>query len=260
MRMATPRERFTERVQHYSEARVGLYNAATEAQPHARATERQLLLDLLDLEPGMAVCDTMAGGGYLADGIFASLGGRCRITCVEPSEVFARSISPRYARVVCPLDAIALADGSFERVTNLAGTHHIDRKAEFFREAHRVLASGGRFAVADVLAGSAAADFLNGAVDRWSDIGHDGTFLAHGELSRLLNDAGFVEVREAYHAYTWDFPDEDSLVQFCRSLFRMTRASLVQVHDEVSKALTLTSSSNGRHMAWSLVYACGTRA
>jgi len=250
---------FDNRAAGYSAARVREFNEANERYPRARETERRLLIDLLDLSPGLRVCDVSAGGGYLSDGIRERLAGDCRIICLENSPEFCRSVPLRYQRVLSSLRDIALRDSSVDRVACLAGLHHQMDKERFFLEAHRILQPGGRIAVGDVLVGSAAARFLNEAVDRWSDLGHDGMFLVPGQLTVLLEEAGFAEIREELQDYTWSLPDFGELVWFCKTLFRMTRAGLDEVASELRRYLSIDVDGAGAHLHWSLVYATAVR-
>lgn len=239
--------------------RGALYNRATHLCPRARATERRLLIEMLDLRPGCTVYDAPAGGGYLADGIAALPGNSARVVCVDPSPAFARGIGGRFEKVVSSLERLGVASESADRVGSLAGLHHLASKLDFLREAHRILKPGGRFAAADVRAGSAAALFLNDVVNRLSETGHDGVFLEEGELATLLRRAGFVEIIEQYHEYSWDFPDEHTLLKYFRDLFGLTKASLEEIRTEITQGLPVHIDGDGAHVTWSLVYAAGNK-
>jgi ubiquinone/menaquinone biosynthesis C-methylase UbiE len=251
---------FDRRAARYDAARIRQYNEAIERHPAARETERQILINLLELQPGNEICDVAAGGGYLADGIYERLDGECRVLCLENSAHFSESLPDRYERVLCSLSDITIATSSVDRVACLAGLHHQEDKQRFFDEAFRILREDGRIAVGDVLRGSAPARFLNEAVNRWSDLGHDGIFLEAGEPTRLMRDAGFVEVLERVHDYTWDFSDFGDLVWFCKTLFRMTKATLEDVEAALRRYIELDVQPGLARMHWSLVYASGRKA
>ncbi len=164
---------FDRRAEKYTRNRIDLYNDAIRRLPHAREKERQLVIDQLRLACGQDICDVGAGGGYLSEGIDEALNGECRISCIENSQHFLDSIPDKYEKVLSSLNRVQLADGSFDRIAALAGLHHLEHKQDFFHEAYRLLKQTGRLVVADVLADSPQARFLNGPVDQFTDIGHD---------------------------------------------------------------------------------------
>ena len=234
------------------------YNAATEYDPEARSLERRHLMDRLDVDGGMSVVDIPAGGGYLADG----LQERCpelELICLEPAEQFARGVGQRHPTVLSTLTAVPLASGSVQRVGSLAGIHHLADKSAFVAEAHRVLAPGGLFAVADVRHGSPQGAFLNDVVDRLSETGHRGMFLRDGELRGMLERAGFGEVREAVLACPWRFADRAAMARFCKLLFGLHRADEPSVQRAIEERLPVWEADGWTWMAWSLVYAVGRR-
>jgi SAM-dependent methyltransferase len=155
------------------------------------------------------------------------------------------------------LSKLDLPDASLDRVACLAGLHHQVRKLDFFREAARILRPQGRLVVADVLDGSPPAQFLNIAVDRYTELGHNGVFLQPGEVSQWMSDVGLVDIHEEYIEFTWDLPSLPALVEFCHMLFRMDRATLPQVREEIDRYLTYNVSFEGAHLHWSLIYASG---
>lgn len=225
--------------------------------PDARTSERQHLLDRLNILPGHSLCDIPAGGGYVADGIEPALYDSLNLICIEPSFIFAKGLNERYPSIVGTFNKTPLADSSIDRVSSLAGIHHLLNKQTFFNEVARVLKQQGTFAVADVQVDTAPALFLNDAVDRLTETGHEGEFLEPGELTQRLGNAGFVGITEELINFTWDFPDEETLVRFCHQLFCMSKATHEQVKQEIESALTIISNRGGAKLEWSLVYASG---
>lgn len=238
------------------EKRGGSYNAAHALAPAARERERALLLERLDLAPGVRVLDVPAGGGYVADGLRA-IEPRAHVLCVEPAAQFAAGIRSDFWRARARVDQLPLAAGSIDRVASLAGMHHLDDRAAFLAECRRVLRRGGSLALADAAQSTAVAAFLDGPVDHFSETGHAGRYFARGEAAALLAAAGFSSVREEHLSYCWSFPDLDTLVRFCRTIFGLVRADLASVESALRAHFDLQVDASGARLPWSLTYASG---
>ena len=236
-----------------------LYNKATDMYPRARDAERSALLDLLQAETGQVVLDVPAGGGFVAEGLRASVGDGLKIICVEPSVQFAAVIDPGLEVRHDSLDRLKLADHSIDGIASLAGLHHFPDKMPVFREWARVLRSDGRCAVADVECDTGVACFLNGFVDANTPGGHDGLFFQPGELTTGLREAGFKSVHEESKTVPWCFPDEPAMVRFCHSLFGLTRTTEEEVHRALRESFSIVHAGNCVQMHWELRYAIAIR-
>ena len=80
-------------------------------------------------------------------------------------------------------------------------------------------------------------------------------FLAPGELTRDLEEAGFGEAQENYRQYTWKFPDRAFMAQFCSDLFRLSSATQAEVLSALETTLEITEELGKINMGWSLIYA-----
>jgi SAM-dependent methyltransferase len=241
------------------EARGDLYNDAALIAPRARHGERQILIDLLRVEPHHIVIDAPAGGGYLAEGIRDLVREPRQIVCVEPSRKFAAAIDGAFTSHISPLDDMPLRSGTVDRVGSLAGLHHLADKAWFVQEAYRVLRPGGLIVVGDVLERTPVAGFLNGPVDLYTTTGHRGAFLREAECGGLLAAAGFVVKSEEHRRCDWEFESVDQLVRYCRTLFGMVKATEHQVREAVAQFLPLETSAASIRLPWSLVYGVGVK-
>ena len=131
-----------------------LYNKATELCPNAREKERYHLISRLKLSGDLLLCDIPAGGGYVADGVQSLFSDRITVICLEPSIIFAKGLIHKHPSIIARAESIPLSDGSVDRVSSLAGLHHLPDKQIFFEESARILKSDGRIVVADVQANS----------------------------------------------------------------------------------------------------------
>jgi SAM-dependent methyltransferase len=228
--------------------------------PHARDAEREALLDMVSLRPGMRVADIQAAGGYLSQGVFERLGGNVECLCVEPVPELNRRLDPAFTRIADPIDRIAsIADGSVDVVLGLAGLHHSPSKAGTVRECFRILRPGGELALCDVILGSPVARWLNEYVDRHNPAGHRGDFISPGEVTGLLASAGFTDVAESVLAVPWVFPKEADMARFFKGLFGLV-PQVDEIRTAVGDYLSCGTAADSFRVHWALIYAYGRKA
>jgi len=223
-----------------------------ELVPRARERELQLAVEAARIVPGDVVCDAPAGGGYLRGYLPGDIG---RYLAVETAPDFIGHcpLGDGDRVIQSPLHAIDLEDHSIDVCINLAGSHHLENKGSFFREAARILKPGGRLVLADVESGTDVDRFLNGFVDAHNSMGHTGVFLS-GATAGEIAACGFDIVRDTVLSFPWVFPDRGAVGVFCKLLFGLDRAEPVEVITGVEEILGLNDAPGAVNMDWSLRY------
>jgi SAM-dependent methyltransferase len=242
-----------------------MYELSDPLSPLARAEERQIMLDLLDVQPHHVVVDVPAWTGYLAEGITNIVDPK-QIMCVEASPRFAAGISPRFDARCTSQITIPMANAHADRLGSLVGMHHLPDKLAFIRECTRVVKPGGRLAFSEVVVDSPVAEFLNGPVHRYTTNGHKGAFVKPGELYDLLWAAGCNSITERVCHLFWVFSSLDELARFARGLLGLARATEAQTLTAIREyfELAITVQPDGTitqvKLPWSLAYVVGVRS
>ena len=182
--------------------RLHVEDLAALDQFHALGLPATLALaELAEVEPGERVLDLGAGISGPARALAARFGAR--VVAVEPTARFRRLAAELNAATGLE-DAIELVDahghalpfpdGSFDLVWTQAVLANVADLAPFAAEAHRVLAPGGRWALADTVAGPGGE--LRFPVP-WADGPAESHLLAPEALREALERPGFA-------AEVWD--------------------------------------------------------
>jgi len=230
--------------------RASPYEEAMAAQPRARDAEFQLAVG--GIQGGLndpVVLDMPSGGGYLNRHLPQAMD----VVSLDPSFTFSALAAHNGVCSITQgrMERLPFRDGSFDVIISLAGLHHQPELGEVFAEARRVLdKENGQMIVCEVEKGTPPARFLNGFVDRHNVRGHEGRFV-DGETHQVLSGAGFRIQHSAYYRYTWNFPNESAMVEFCRKLFGLN-ATDQQIRTELRGTLGVDDSDEGCHLQWGL--------
>jgi ubiquinone/menaquinone biosynthesis C-methylase UbiE len=115
-----------------------------------------LVLEALELGPGMVVADIGAGTGYFSVRLARAVpDGQVIATDIEPdmirylTERAAREQLPNLRAVRTPPSDPELAAGSVDRILVVDVWHHLDDRAGYARALARALRPGGKLAIVD---------------------------------------------------------------------------------------------------------------
>jgi SAM-dependent methyltransferase len=238
------------------DARGRHYNLANRRFPLARSEEAATILEHLELSrtDRRPWLDLAAGGGYLAERARAGNVGGPTVACDESFSFLAES-QVYQMRTVGFFEGLPFASGSFAGAGCLAALHHEEEPHVLVREMIRVTAPGSRLAVGDVAAGSPAASFLNGFVDRHTETGHVGRFYSAKSLADFFRSAGGHAIRSEEVDLAWRFQSAGDAEEFCRELFGLNAATSSGDLRSGLESLGLRRMGNDYGIPWRMVFA-----
>jgi SAM-dependent methyltransferase len=240
------------------DARGAHYNLANRQFPEARAEEAHALLAHLSLSSGATWLDLGAGGGFLAER--AALEGHAgpAVGCDE-SMAFLAGASAYALRTIASFRRLPYPDGAFAAAASLAAMYHAEEPGRVPSEMLRVTSRGGRVAVGDVAAGSSAARFLNGFLDRHTTSGHAGRFYEAEAWAGMLTRAGGSQVRAETVELHWRFSGTGDARAFARELFGLVPETTDAELDSALAELELCGDEGGWRLPWKMVFASAER-
>jgi arsenite methyltransferase len=195
--------------------------------------QRRVTRAALALKPGERVLDLGCGPGYLAAEMAAEVGSGGSVHAVDVSESMLELAKRRErSDQAAPIEfgtadatSLPFEDGSFDVVTCTQAYEYVAEIETALREAHRVLAAGGRLLVVDtdwdsIVWRTSDEERTTRILRAWDE------HLAHRDLPRrlpqLLRDAGFELAHSevvpllniGYHTNTYSAPIADMIARF----------------------------------------------
>lgn len=157
----------------------------------------------------------------------------------------------------CAETQFDLDTASVDKAVCLAALHHVEDKLGFFRELRRCLVTGGSLLIADVMANTKEARFLNGFVNQWNSLGHDGDFMIAERDAELLKAAKFSSIN-LVKDYSWGFESEQQCHEFLRYLFALDKHPSKDFLTREINTLGAIKADSTFLLSWSLGFMVAT--
>lgn len=222
--------------------RATSYLHALKTYPQALAKEFQTAVDMCDLQSDDKLLLIPCSCEHIQPWLPST------VQCYEYET--NKELATITKKPYCQFQSVPLPDASITRALSLATLHHLteEERRDFYKELRRLLRPGGKFILGDVIRGSPQDKWLNIFVNAFNSYGHQGRFFTE-EDAKLLQEAGFhVEVR--YAEYSWDFTSMDEMIEFCRRLFHLDRASYASIKEGLQSHFDTTQNT----IPWKLIY------
>ena len=229
--------------------RGDLYHKAMTKFPMARIEEFAPLINLLEINKDDTVADIPSGGGYLRNYIDQDL----TVYSIDSSQKFLKRQTTVSRTICAEISDIPLQSAFFNKIFSLAGIHYLVDKTPFFREAYRLLESGGIFGLADVESGSPVDPFLNVFVDEYNSMGHKGLFL-DGSTIDELKLCNFDIVSADSIPCTWLFENKSEAIDFFKLLFCLDQANNRDIEGGINDYLGYQRVDGYFRVNWELFY------
>jgi ubiquinone/menaquinone biosynthesis C-methylase UbiE len=222
------------------------------SKPHAAGKSLERLIALTSPQKNWHALDVATGGGHVAYA-FAPHVARVWATDItqemldmvkgEAAKRGLTNVRTAYAKA----EALPFEDKSLDLVTCRIAPHHFDSIPEFLAEVHRVLKSGGVFALVDnVVPAGSVGDYVN-AFERLRDPSHLRAWTME-EWRKALGVAGLQTTHEEQIFKTMEF--KSWAARYDTTMQALLRAMLVQVTPDVKA--TLDPQGDGAELTFRL--------
>jgi len=222
----------------------------TASQSHRSGQDLALLTELLGPTASDRLVDIAAGTGHtalhlrplVADALLVDL----TPAMLEEAEKLAAERGLAIRTLVADAVAVPIDDGAFTLATCRRAAHHFPDIPGFLREAHRLLAPGGRLGISDMTADDEGMELLN-AVERLRDASHRSA-LSPRAWREAVETAGFrvlaLEIeREDYALLRWLAPVTPQEIELDRVATLLSGAPEAQ-----RAALSVREEADGLHL------------
>jgi SAM-dependent methyltransferase len=218
--------------------------------------DQEKVLEWLQPGPDEVIVDLASGNGYIAQAVAPV----CRrVYLADPSTAQLASVARgasggKLVPLAMDQVRIPLGDSSVDAVYSFGGFHHMRDHYGMLRECRRVLKTGGRLLVCDVLEGSALARHFDDRVARYCVTGHHRSWLNPLYLESLLATTGFKPARAGVVSLEWVFDREEEVGVFLKGLHGMA-CSPEEVLEGVKAHLGILRKGGKRHVPWHMHFA-----
>jgi SAM-dependent methyltransferase len=226
--------------------------------PEAREEERLLCLKHLNPQPGEAILETGAGGGFFTESIAQAINpGQLVATDPSTEQLAGITLHPNIKILpsgadTLPIGSPLLKENSFDAIWSGGSFHHVTNKTAAFKSYHSLLKPGGRLVIADVYAGSNLAKHFDLEVAKYCVTGHEVAFLSQEFADSLCDVAGFEKPIFIDGTIHWKFKSKQDVGVFLYKIHAMIKTTPEGCLEHAEKILGIEYKNGLYCLKWPL--------
>ncbi len=251
------------------------YRKANSSKPSARENELSKIFALVNPQNGQKILEVGTGNGYLTFPLAQAVGQTGEVVTTDVNEGNIKDVIVKneahklnLVPVLLPPKAGLLVDAKYQNyfdvVTTIATFHHFDNRDEKTGDSGRVAALkcfyqnlkvGGRLVIADVYHGAISQKFFD-AIDNpehCHPLGHPHDFFTTEQLLKVVQDAGFKNIKIETASVPWKFVSSEEAMNFIHTIHN-AKCSPEESIAVADKHLGLKQVNDHYELGWELFF------
>lgn len=213
----------------FSWIRSKLYKEALNEYPESRKSDFEIMKNFLDPKKNEIILEVGAWTWFFS----GSIADRCKHLYVsDPSDQQLEAVQNLWKDNITLVQSwaenINLSENSVDSIRSFGSIHHCFNKTQAFQNFQKILKSGWKLVIVDVLSGSDLAKHFDDKVAKYCISWHEVSFLTKEYFDSLCFSSWLKNIKTQDLDVQRKFTQEEDIGDFLYKLHAMTKSSIAE--------------------------------